>query len=335
MNIDKMRPEDLHEEMLLLREMSGVSYYLKEKDSFIEVGCPGCHEQVDINYKFIKYGFKHNKCKKCNTLFVSPRPTEEGLFNYYNNYEAPQKWTELLIKTNSERKKIQHLPRVELLEKELKRANNNEKNLLVDVGAGNGNFAKVIEESNIFKNVVASDVSEECIVACKNQGLKTYHGDIAGLDDDSVDCFICNDLLEHLFDPKAFLLNSYQKLKNNGLLMISTPNGEGYDFKILKENTDNITPPEHLQYFNPVSIKALLEEVGFIIVSLSTPGVLDVEIIKRHIEKKQFNLKHSNTFLDYIYKLNKSEILEALQEFLKENLLSSHMLIFAKKVVYK
>lgn len=41
-NIDKMRPLDMHNKALLLREKSGVEFYLNEKDTFVESSCPAC-----------------------------------------------------------------------------------------------------------------------------------------------------------------------------------------------------------------------------------------------------------------------------------------------------
>jgi 2-polyprenyl-3-methyl-5-hydroxy-6-metoxy-1,4-benzoquinol methylase len=141
---------------------------------------------------------------------------------------------------------------------------NNPTNIFVDLGAGNGNFAKAVLEANIFKDVIASDISDSCINACKKQGLQTIKCTIEEFDNSSIDCITFNDLIEHVFDPYAFVLGCYNKLNLNGILMLSTPNGEGFDFKILKEKTENITPPEHIQYLTPFQV--LLERVGLEVV---------------------------------------------------------------------
>ena len=157
-NIEMMRPFGLNQKMLLLREKCGVKFYLNENSNFVEINCPACGEDKDIKLKFYKYGFSHIKCSNCSTLYVSPRPTQNLLFNYYANYEAPNFWTEILVKTNNDRKYLQHLPRVEKLKDILKDLNNKLKTF-VDLGAGNGNFSKAILEANKFKDVIASDSS--------------------------------------------------------------------------------------------------------------------------------------------------------------------------------
>ena len=128
-----------------------------------------------------------------------------------------------------------------------------------------------------------------------------------------------------------FLSDCYLKLKKNGILMLATPNGEGFDFKILKESTENITPPEHIQYFNPKSIKILLEKVGFEVLDITTPGILDVDIIKRQLTDKCLNIKNNNEFLDYMYSINSDKIEKLFQKFLQDSGMSSHMLAFAIK----
>ncbi len=331
MNIKKMRPIEMHNQALLLREKSGVEFFLNEKDEFVDVHCPAClGEERAKGVSFYKYGFSHIECDNCKTLYVSPRPTEKQLFRYYRESEAISFWTKLLISTNNERKKMQSIPRVEKLQ-EIINSTENQKELFVDLGAGNGNFSKAIQEAEIFHNVLATDISDECIESCKSQGLEAKKCTISDFRDGSIDCVTFNDLIEHVFNPFEFLSSCYNKLRKNGILMLSTPNGQGFDFQILKDKTENITPPEHLQYFNPYSIKNTLERIGFKVINVSTPGILDVEIIKRQINEKNFSISDNNMFLSFLYSLGDEKIELSFQNFLQENDLSSHMLIFAER----
>ncbi|MDG6219370.1 MAG: class I SAM-dependent methyltransferase [Candidatus Thermoplasmatota archaeon] len=329
MSIAKMRPDEIYDALLLMREKCGVEFFLKEHHKFTDVPCPACRNDSP-DFIFNKYGFRHVRCSACKTLFVTPRPQNAQLIDYYSSYEAPLLWTKLLIQTNNERKKIQFQPRIHKLKKILEN-NDNNKQLFVDIGAGNGNFAKIIEEESLFANVLALDISPDCIESCKKQGLSTRIGTIDVLDDDSVDFLTMNDLIEHVFDPFELLHICYRKLRKNGIVMIGTPNGEGFDFKLLNDKTENITPPEHLNYFNPYSLKIILERAGFAILDVETPGILDVDIVKRQIVKNNIDLSPNNSYLDYLLSSTSSTVLTSFQNFLSENLLSSHMLAFAVK----
>ena len=325
-----MRPADLHDKILLIREQNGVDYFLKNNTHFVDVGCPSCG-CIKNEVEFYKYGYSHIKCDECATLYVSPRPTEEMLFEYYSQYEAPSAWNEILAKTSDDRRYIQHLPRVEKLKKYIQTIKNKQ-DTFVELGSGGGSFAKAILESHVFKRVIASDISELCVELCKKQGLDAKRATIHDFHDNSIDFIAFNDLIEHIFNPIDFLTACYNKLTQNGMLMLSTPNGEGFDFKILKEITENIMPPEHIQYFNLISMGNMLEKVGFKIIDISTPGVLDVSIIKRQRNKKKFDLKSNNCFLDFLYSLDDAEVEDNFQKFLQDSKLSSHLLVFAMKM---
>jgi 2-polyprenyl-3-methyl-5-hydroxy-6-metoxy-1,4-benzoquinol methylase len=330
-NINKIRPIEMHNKALLLREKSGIEFYLNEKNTFVDSDCPACLNKDNSEIVFYKNGFTHRKCKKCDTLYVSPRPPEHKLFEYYDKSEAINFWTDLLIKTHNERKYLQHIPRIEILETIIEQSDN-QKKLFVELGSGSGNFSKAIQEANIFDKVLATDISDKCIKSCQKQSLETKKCTIKDFSNESIDCIALNDLIEHVFNPFEFLDLCFSKLKQNGILMLSTPNGEGFDFKILKDKTENVTPPEHLQYFNPKSIHILLRKIGFEIIDISTPGILDISIIKRQIIEKQFDIKQNNDFLDFILSKNDEELENSFQKFIQENKLSSHMLVFTRKI---
>lgn len=327
-NIDKMRPKDLHDRILLLRERDGVSFYLAESAGFVECACPVCGGEGD--YRFRKYGYTHSICRSCETLYCSPRPTHEALIRYYSDYEAPAAWNELLVQTNDDRKYLQHLPRVDKLADALERSGSS-RDSFVEIGAGNGNFSRAIQERGLFESVLALDISETCVESCRAQGLEARLGTIEDLPEQSVDCIAFNDLIEHVFDPRAFVASCVTRLRKGGVLLFSTPNGAGFDFRLMQADTVNITPPEHIQYLNPGSARALLEQSGLEVIEISTPGILDVDIVRRECRNGNLELDKDNVFLDYILNHCDEAVRESFQHFLSQNNLSSHMLAIAFK----
>lgn len=201
----------------------------------------------------------------------------------------------------------------------------------VDIGSGSGAFALALKKQNFFDKVVAMDFSQDCINKCASLGLDTIHGSVEKLEDNSCDFFSMNDLIEHLFNPQKFICECREKLKSGGILSIACPNGEGFDFKLMKQDTVNVHPPEHLQYFNTYSIELLLQECGFEPISIETPGILDVQIVKREVDNKNFILK-SNDFIQFLLSECPETVQNNFQKFLSENKLSSHLQVIAKKV---
>lgn len=334
-NFESMRPTELYNKVIEQREKDGRAFYEKYGCDFVEVLCPACsHAATDV--EFIKWktnekmgegGYKHYICQQCKTLYTSPRPSEALLNVFYSEFDAPKMWTELLLQADYERKVLQYRPRVEKI---LDMINKNKGKIAVDVGAGSGAFASALKDGGQFEKVIALDISQECVNACRQQGIESYCASIEILEEASVDMIFMNDMAEHLFDPKEFLHRCYDALSEGGWLSIATPNGQGFDFQILKEATGNITPPEHLQYFNPQSITFLLKSVGFSDVKVETPGILDVEIVDQAKGMRGESVLQNNQYIDFI--LDQSDDIKQLfQKFLQDAKLSSHMLVLAQK----
>jgi 2-polyprenyl-3-methyl-5-hydroxy-6-metoxy-1,4-benzoquinol methylase len=250
---------------------------------------------------------------------------------YYANFEAPKYWSELLLKTDVSRKLLQHRPRVEKIVALLKEKFAKGEIAAVDLGAGTGAFALALRDSGFFRKVIAVDFSKDCVQACVKRGLESHQGTVDDVTEDSIGLLTMNDLIEHLSEPLLFLKKCCSIMTPKGMIAIATPNGGGFDFQIMKEKTVNITPPEHLNYFNTYSIKLLIENAGFSVKKVETPGILDTQIVMREVARGNINLGRDNKFLQYLLGETSSEVVGAFQRFLQENLLSSHMLALAQK----
>jgi 2-polyprenyl-3-methyl-5-hydroxy-6-metoxy-1,4-benzoquinol methylase/ribosomal protein S27E len=324
---DLMRPEKMYKDIIRQREIDGITFYNKYNNDFVNVNCPACENKGKLLFE--KYGFKHRVCENCKTIFCSPRPSEKLLNIYYNQFESPKMWTRLLLETDAERKILQHESRVNKIISIMSQKRGRNGGIVIDVGAGSGAFSSCLKKSEFFTKVIALDLSEDCINVCRKSGLDTICGTIWDLKDNSADLICTNDLIEHLFDPLNFLKKCYKVLSDGGNISIATPNGEGFDFKIFEDNTENITPPEHLNYFNCFSINLLLAKAGFQTIFLETPGKLDVEIVLNK-RNKGYLINENNKYIDFLLEQSE-ETLENFQKFLSENKLSSHMFIIGKK----
>jgi 2-polyprenyl-3-methyl-5-hydroxy-6-metoxy-1,4-benzoquinol methylase len=303
-NLESMRPNKEYDKILKQREADGKTFFSKYNKKLVDVDCPACGNQGTETFK--KYGFTHK-----------------------NEYESARMWTELLLKTDLERKVLQHAPRVEKIVGVMK-SQGKSGGVALDMGAGSGAFSLSLKNTGFFQDVIALDLSESCVKACTEIGLKASLGTITDVASSSVDLICVNDLIEHLFDPLSFLKECYRVLRSNGFIFIATPNSDGFDFKILKDKTRNITPPEHLTYFIPHSLALILSNAGFDRPALSeTPGILDVEMVLKE-KLSGHPLRTNNEYIDYLLEKD-SDVLHNFQKFLSENMLSSHMLVMAGK----
>jgi SAM-dependent methyltransferase len=307
--------------------VDGTDFHAAHHQRFVEVACPACGQ--DGPTVFAKYGFGHRLCDGCQTLYCSPRPPDELLAVYYNEYPSARMWGELLRETAEHRRVHQHGPRLRRIEDDLRARGVKHGGHLLDLGAGSGIFAGLVRDSGFFDRVSLLEISEASIAMLRQAGFRHVHSSFDELADESVDVVTMNDLLEHLHDPLAVLGQCLRVLRPGGHIAMATPNGRGFDFMIMGRDTGNIVPPCHLTYFNPASVRILLERAGFVPVSVTTPGVLDVEIMLRHRDEG-YDVKSRNAWVDFL--LDRDEhTRRGFQTFLSENGLSSHMLVLGAR----
>jgi SAM-dependent methyltransferase len=297
------------------------------KKYFSCCACPGCGKKGNPLY-FMKEKFIFRLCKKCGTLYISPRPKLKRLSDYYADAESIRIFTrEVLEKTAAVRKEKIFLPRAERLCRYLKNFKAG-KQLLVEIGGGNGIFLELLKERKLgFGEYLNIEPSGEGARLSRARGIKTLNclaEETRGL---QADCICAFELIEHLFDPLAFCRQVRSLLKPGGVFILTTPNINGFDLLLLGKDSYNISGPNHLNYFNPESIAILLKRSGFKVVALETPGVLDVDIVYNRVKG---GYKLNDRFV--LSLLNKGDSLrDKLQLFLQDNLLSSNMLVVARK----
>lgn len=330
---DEIRPNNAQKIANDLRIKDIQSIFYKngklDDDCFVQVTCPACGRDTN-SYEFEKDGFNFNICDFCNTMYVSPRPNENKLLEYYGHSKSIEYFTkEILEKTKETRTEMIFKPRAQkiidlLANIQLKRK------VLVDVGGGNGLFLESLDSTGAgFEKYINVEPSKEGANLTLERGFDVFNGFIEDFNSDlKVDLITAFELIEHLFDPMTFLNKISSLLSNDGVLILTTPNIEGFDLLLLGSKSDNVSAPNHLNYFNPQSTKILLEKCGFEILHIETPGVLDLNIIEN---KANSGIKINDDFVSFLLKKDE-QTKNNFQKFLMDNNLSSNMMIVARKV---
>lgn len=309
-----------------------VKYLLKRKKFFVKTNCPACNKKKS-KYYFTKNGFKYNICNNCRTYFVNPRPSLKLLDSFYKQSKVYEYFNKFIFpQTEKIRSKKIFLPRVKKIIKICKNKNIKKPNIM-DIGAGYGTFLKSAKETKFFTKLLAVEPSEHGANNCRRIKLKVFEDILENLNvklTGKLDLITSFEVVEHLFSPIKFLKLIKKFIKKNGLFIITCPNGEGFDIQLLKKESNSIDH-EHLNYFNPESIKKLYERAGFEIVQIFTPGKLDVDIVFNNYEKNKLKIKKNENFITkFILESKNKKIKENFQKFLIENNLSSNMWVVAK-----
>jgi SAM-dependent methyltransferase len=146
------------------------------------------------------------------------------------------------------------------------------KELLWEVGAGDGNMALPLRNSSI--ETICIEPQEQGALVLSKEGFTTYRAFLNDLElpKDSIEAFGCFDVLEHLEEPNILISEMYRTLIPGGLLLITVPAHQW-----LYSHFDR-----SIGHFRRYSKKSLLmeldgfeiEEVRYIFPSLVLPAFL-------------------------------------------------------------
>ena len=326
MKEEDIRPNHLvaENQILLQRDIDKI---IEEKENFVVVPCPACDSK---NHKsiFEKQNFNFVICKDCETVFINPRPSQILLKNFYENSGCIKHWKNIFKATEDIRRKEIFAPRAQTVVELAKKFDNDYK-LLVDVGAGFGTFCEEIKTYNIFKKIIAIEPSHELADVCRTKNLEIHETFIENTTLKDVSVLTNFELIEHLFNPKDFVMACKESLNKNGLFIITTPNVKGFDMITLGKQAPSFQGPNHLNYFNPKSITILLERFGFKVLEILTPGKLDAEIVRKNVLTGNLNLDEY-PFFKRIFLEDWNTLGSNFQKFLIDNKLSSHMWVVAQ-----
>jgi 2-polyprenyl-3-methyl-5-hydroxy-6-metoxy-1,4-benzoquinol methylase/ribosomal protein S27E len=326
----EIRPDDLMAGQQA-RFHADVERLLRHKTSFVAVDCPACGGDQATG-TFEKMGFSYVTCDACATLFMSPRPAPDHLREYYETSENYRYWAEHIFPASeSVRRERIFKPRVARVLELCERAGVGRSRLL-EVGAGFGIFCEELEATGVFDSVVAVEPTPDLAARCRARGLNVIESPIEDLvaeEFGQADVVASFETIEHLFSPADFVDACARMVGPEGLLVLSCPNGRGFDVVVLGPGSDTVDA-EHLNYFNPESIRILVERSGFDVIELLTPGRLDAELVRKKALSGEWD-SATSPFLDQVLIERWDALAEPFQDFLADNLLSSHMWVVARR----
>lgn len=106
---------------------------------------------------------------------------------------------------------------------------------ILDAGSGFGQYSWFLANLNPHWDITAVDVKQEQVDDCNAFFKKTKrnntHFEVQDLTrfvkENHFDLIISVDVMEHILEDEMVFKNFYQSLRNNGLLLISTPSDQG------------------------------------------------------------------------------------------------------------
>ncbi len=323
MKEEDIRPAGIFQTYLALCEKDIKHFFIHAPTETI--ACPACGSQGE--FSFSKHGFSYELCPACFTLFVSPRPCAAAFDRYYKQSESAKYWASVFYRETAEnrRKKIWK-PKAELIFEKMNRLNASA-HAMIDIGGGFGIFAQEMEKVS-KQSVTVIEPGPPLAEACREKGVRVIEKFFHQVNDDELPgsprIFVSFELFEHLHDPGSFLEDIHLHLSEKDLFVFTTLSGQGIDILTLWDESKSVFPPHHLNFFNPGAIKGLLENKGFRIIEISTPGRLDVDILCQHATI-------NSRFWERFHQMADESTRQAWQETIAATGWSSHMMVVCEK----
>jgi 2-polyprenyl-3-methyl-5-hydroxy-6-metoxy-1,4-benzoquinol methylase len=266
------------------------------------------------------------------TLFVSPRPTEAMINSFYRDSDSSRFWAERFFPETAQARRIKIFrPRARLAARLIRKYKVPAPAVLADVGAGFGIFLEEARRTGIFEGLIGIEPSRDLAACCRKKAFTVVEKPMEEIGADEVRASVaCSfEVLEHLFDPERFIGSIARMLRPGGLLIFTTLTISGLDLQVLWERSKSISPPHHINFLSIEGLKRLIARCGMDEVEISTPGKLDVDIIRNMMMESE-GVKVPR-FIEYMIKHRDPETAARFQRFLQANNLSSHARVIARK----
>jgi len=230
--------------------------------------CPACGEVTDHRFRYHRNGCDIWQCARCglgraDTRGFDPRAYYTGEYfsgarcDGYSDYPA----AEPVLRREFARS-------VELI-----REYRGEGRLL-DLGCAYGFF---LQEAAPYYDVAGIELAEEAAAYCRRSGLNV----LSGVADDTnmtrigeVDVITLFDVIEHLPQPRDTLALCCRHLRPGGIIMLTTGDFASPVARLAGARWRLMTPPQHLWYFTPQSMRGIAASLGLSLVRCDHPGKL-------------------------------------------------------------
>jgi len=161
---------------------------------------------------------------------------------------------------------------------------------LLDIGCGMGAVGSTLKRERGLDFVAGVEIVEEAYRRAKTVLDEAHLANIEEVElpfePNSFDCIICADVLEHLVEPEQALRKLGNLLREEGVIVISLPNGRYHDvLSMLSQGywsyvPEGIMDSTHLRWFTRRNIPAFVAAAGLELLHYQPLSILDEDRLR-------------------------------------------------------
>lgn len=236
------------------------------------VNCGFCNSNIydfysesrDYEYETSSNLWRFVKCKKCNNVYLNPRPLDSEIpliypSNYYSYNYKKISYVSRNLKKIIDKKRLKEI------------INDSKKNIngkYLDIGCGDGRYLKLMEHQGFdSKSIFGTEVFKDTVEDLKFKGFNVFLSapdSLKNLPNNSFSIITMFSVLEHVGNPYKVLEKCYELLEEDGVLVFEVPNINSTNGWIFKDNYwGGYHTPRHWNLFNIDTVISVASEIGF------------------------------------------------------------------------
>lgn len=255
-----------------------------DREGWINVSCPTCAQERGIP-AFERYGIAYVECPACGSLYAPFRPSEDDLWAWYRESEPARFWREKILPASEEaRREKMTRPRADWVLDGIAEYVPSARRL-VDISSHGRGLVDIVstEKPGLMDLVTAGMTADlEGVSTSRVRVHPTRVADLPG--HGPADVIVAIDALDRAFDLGALVGAFEQLLAPGGVLFATVPVASGFEIQTLWERSPTVIPPDKLNLPTVEGLQQLFAVPAWKILELSTPGMFDVEMVRRAIE---------------------------------------------------
>ena len=255
-----------------------------DRSGWIRVDCPICNLK-DAIPAFERCGISYVECSACGTLYAPFRPSEDELWAWYRESAPARFWREqILPASETARREKMTRPRADWVLDGIAEYIPSAR-CMVDISPyGRGLIDLLAAENLGLVEMVAAGMTAdlEGISTPRVQVQPTRVADLSG--HGPADVIVAIDVLDRSADLGA-LVGAFEKLLAPGGVVFATATvASGFEIQALWEHSPTVIPPDKLNLPTVEGLQQLFAAPKWKLLELSTPGMFDVEMVRRAID---------------------------------------------------
>ncbi len=262
-------------------------------------------------------GLEYRRCPDTDSLFLAELP-EAATWARLLREVAQQRFAPAGDDSQLTQLRADHVyaPKLEWIQDTL-RMHGLQRPSLLEAATPPSAMSRLLEDSGRFSAVTVVDE------------MALAHGAPAGPGAGPAEVVMLLESLDRVDDPRGLLEGVARRLPEGGLVFATALVSSGFDMAVLGLDNLYLCPPDRTNCFSLSGLARLLIEAGFGLIEVSTPGVLDVEVVQAHLHRDP-TIRLSLFERQLIGSTDAAR--EQLQAFLQRGGLSSFARVVAKKL---